>query len=75
LDSRFYFSSRGGGFWKGRRILEGAEDFGRGGGFWKGRRILEGAEDFQNDRHIWKTIVLGSEKKNKKKKEIKREIG
>jgi hypothetical protein len=43
-----------------------------GGGFWRGRRILEGAEDFQKDRDIWKTIVLGSEKKKKEKREIKR---
>jgi hypothetical protein len=55
---------------EGRRILEGAEDFGGGGGFWKGRRILEGAEDFQKDRDIWKEIV--SDGRKRRKREIKR---
>jgi hypothetical protein len=55
LDLGFYFWSGGGGFWKGRRILEGAEDFGRGGGFSKRSGYMEG------DR-------FGCEKKNKKER-------
>jgi hypothetical protein len=46
---------------EGRRILEGAEDFGGGGGIWEGRRI------FKKIGEIWKTIVLGVKKRTRKK--------